>query len=103
MLVPLIALLQLASSAGPAPQAGVPESTTEYSGRRGELDVMVPRMDQDVVIDGVLDEAAWAEAAVLTDFSQYRPVDGVAAEDNTEVLVWYSSTAIHFAIKAYEP
>ena len=55
MLLPLIALLQLAPSAGPAPQADVPASTTEYSGRRGELDVMVPRMDQAVVIDGVLD------------------------------------------------
>ena len=93
MLVPLIALLQLAPPAGSALQAGIPASTIEYSGRRGELDVMVPRMDQDVVIDGVLDEAAWAEAAVLTGFSQYRPVDGVAAEDDTEVFVWYSSTA----------
>ena len=37
----------------------------------------------------------------LTDFSQYSPVDGRAAEDATEVLVFYSPTTIYFGIKAH--
>ena len=41
----MLALLQLASSAGAPPQTGVPASTNEYSGRRVELEVVVPRVD----------------------------------------------------------
>ena len=53
-----------------------------------------------VTIDGVLDEAVWQQAARLTGFSQYAPVDGRPAEDDTEVLVFYSPTAIYFGVKA---
>jgi hypothetical protein len=35
-------------------------------------------------------------------FSQYRPIDGRPAEERTEVLVWYSPTALHFGIIAYD-
>jgi len=73
-----------------------------YSGRAGRLDVHVPRLEAEMKVDGVLDEPAWAQAVVLTGFSQFTPVDGVAAVDSTEVLVWYSPTAIHFGIRAFE-
>ncbi len=39
---------------------------------------------------------------MLTGFSQFSPADGVPAADSTEVLVWYSPSAIHFGIRAYE-
>jgi len=72
----------------------------EHSGRLNQIDVNVPRLEAAAVIDGVLDEAAWQQAARLIDFSQYAPVDGRPAENATEVLVWYSPTAIHFGIRA---
>jgi Domain of unknown function (DUF5916) len=90
MLLPLLLL------AGDTDPAGV------YNGRAGSLDVHPPRLEAAVVVDGVLDEPAWSQAALLTGFSQFSPVDGVAAVDSTEVLVWYSATAIHFGIRAYE-
>ena len=73
-----------------------------YNGRAGRLDVHVPRLEAELKVDGVLDEPAWAQAVVLTGFSQFTPVDGVAAVDSTEVLVWYSATAIHFGVRAFE-
>jgi hypothetical protein len=61
----------------------------------------IPRIeDARVTIDGVLDEPVWSRAARLTGFRQYEPVDGRAAEEETEVLVWYSPDAIHFGIIA---
>ena len=39
---------------------------------------------------------------MLTDFSQFSPTDGIPAADSTQVLVWYSPTAIHFGIRAFE-
>src|SRR5262249_54401942 len=55
-----------------------------------------------ITIDGELSEAAWSQAARLTDFSQYQPVDGRPAAEPTEVLVWYAADAIYFGIKATE-
>lgn len=82
-----------------------PESTTAqvFNGRARELAVRPPRIEATVTLDGVLDEPAWRAAAVLTGFSQFTPQDGVAAADSTEVLVWYSPTAIHFGIRAFQP
>jgi len=78
------------------------DSTSSYSGRDHQLDVPIPRLEADVVIDGDLTDPVWARAARLTGFSQYAPNDGVPAADSTEVLVWYSATAIHFGIRAFE-
>ena len=93
MLLSLALALALA-----APAAGV------YSGRANQLKVTVPRLDAAIVVDGVLDETAWQQAARLTDFSEYAPVDGrPAADDRTEVLVFYTPTAIYFGVRAHEP
>lgn len=64
--------------------------------------VAPPRVEAEIVLDGVLDEAVWRQAARLDHFYQTRPVDGRPAEDSTVVLVWYSPTAIHFGILAYD-
>src|SRR6476469_2395340 len=91
----LLALLFLINGAITDPPA-------TYSGRAGQLDVRIPRHEAEPTVDGKLDEPAWAEAALLTGFSQFSPTDGVPAADSTQVLVWYSSTAIHFGIRAFE-
>src|SRR6266702_1635061 len=78
------------------------DSTSSYSGRDHRLDVPIPRFEAEVVIDGDLGDSVWAHAARLTGFSQYSPNDGVPAADSTQVLVWYSATAIYFGIRAFE-
>jgi len=102
MLLPLIVLAQALSSAqlqqGSAPSAAI----AVHNGRANQLAITTPRFEAEVEIDGRLVEAPWQRAAMLTGFSQYQPIDGVAAADSTEVLVWYSPTAIHFGIRAFE-
>src|SRR3954467_4003598 len=83
-------------------QSGPPGPPAVYRGRSGELDVRLPRQESEISVDGKLDEDAWAGAALLTGFSQYSPTDGVPAADSTHILVWYSPTAIHFGIRAFE-
>src|SRR6266567_8381881 len=73
-----------------------------YDGRLRQLDVRVPRIETTVHIDGVLDEDVWKQAALLTGFSQYRPVDSRPAEDSTQVLVFYAPDGIYFGIRAFE-
>jgi len=76
------------------------ESGTTHRGLDRQLDVAIPRLDEEVTVDGVLDEPVWGQAARLTGFSQYAPTDGRPAQHETEVRVWYSPTAIHFGVLA---
>ena len=73
-----------------------------FHGRLGELVARVSRNGDSANIDGVLDEPAWQHASRLTSFSSYLPFDGRPAQDSTDVLVWYSASAIYFGIRAWE-
>jgi hypothetical protein len=73
-----------------------------YNGRERNLSVPLPRIEAEITVDAALTEPVWSQAAVLTGFSQFQPVDGRPATDSTQVLVWYSPTAIHFGIRAFE-
>jgi len=75
-------------------------ASAAFSGRDNQIHVEPPRIEAAIAVDGVLDEAAWSQAARLTGFSQYAPVDRRQAENTTEVLVFYSPTAIYFGIRA---
>src|ERR1700759_4093311 len=77
----------------------------DYIGRSNQLQVQIPRVDGEaanVAIDGNLSEGVWKSAAVLSGFSQYKPQDGIPAADSTQVLLWYSASALHVGIRAYE-
>ena len=80
--------------------AGVDTLSQIYSGTQGQIRVQIPRLESEVEVDGVLGEEAWQRAGRLTGFSQYFPTDGRAAEQETEIYVWYSPTALYFGVKA---
>ncbi|MFN8653991.1 MAG: DUF5916 domain-containing protein [Gemmatimonadales bacterium] len=109
----LFALLALLQAQGPSPAGAMPAAAPAtiqtvaagriHDGRQGQLVIDIPRIDAVTANDGVLDEPAWTDAARLTGFSHFQPIEGVPAADSTEVLVWYSAKAIHFGIRAREP
>src|SRR5690606_5635005 len=84
---PLLLLAALQDPSGSVPQAPPPTAR-------------IPRIEAEVSVDGRLDEPVWVQAAVLSGFRQYQPVDGRPAEQETVVRVWYSPTAMHFGIVA---
>ena len=84
------------------PDARATSVAAAYSGVARRVHVIVPRLEMSVVADGILNDSAWTQAAVLSGFSEYAPVDGTPAEDSSEVLVFYSANAIHFGVKAWE-
>lgn len=55
-----------------------------------------------VVLDGVLDEKAWADAAVGTGFVQREPDTGKPESQRTEVRVVYSPTTLYVGISLYD-
>ena len=72
-----------------------------YQGTERNTRVDVPRIEATVEVDGRLSEPVWQQAARLIGFSQYAPDDGRPAADETEILVWYSPTAIYFGVRAH--
>jgi hypothetical protein len=98
----LAPLLLVAALQGPTSATSpAPRPAPEYDGSARQTSVRTPRLDGRPVIDGRLDDAQWASAAVLRGFSQHNPLDGRPAEDSTRVYVWYGDDAMYFGIRAY--
>jgi len=67
------------------------------------LQIVAPRLENtEIKVDGYLDESVWNSAASQSGFITYLPVDGRRAEDDTEILIWYSPTALYVGIVARE-
>jgi hypothetical protein len=95
----LLFLLLLAATLFSLP---VSAQQSVYHGFQRQLVAQVPRFDDSVTIDGVLDDAVWRRAALLTGFSAYLPIDNRPAQDSTDVFVWYSASHVYFAVRAFE-
>ena len=73
----------------------------------GTLTLAVPVSGQSIAtatrVAGDLTEAAWDRAEPITDFVQRDPDEGAAPTFKTEARVLYDETAIHIAVKAFDP
>src|SRR5262245_52105971 len=65
-----------------APQAqGTPAGVTENGESR--ISAAALAISEAPTIDGILDEAAWQDAPVMTGFTQAEPLEGQPASQNT--------------------
>ena len=71
-----------ASAASPA--IGQTRSTTTAG---DDARMQAERIASSIVLDGVLDEEVWQQAAPISDFRQSEPIDGAPASRRTEVRV----------------
>jgi hypothetical protein len=72
-------------------------------GRGGRPPLQVEPASSKVVIDGVLDEAAWAAAAKLPLRFETRPAENTAPPVETEVFVTYDGDNLLVAFRAHDP
>jgi len=56
-----------------------------------------------IVLDGVLDEAAWGRAEVLGGFIQSRPDRGMPATESTEARILYDDRYIYVGVELWDP
>lgn len=76
----------------PAPGAQQPPPRVSHAVRRtGEI-----------VVDGKLDDVAWAAATPSGDFSQAYPAPGKPAADRTEFRVLYDDQALYVGVRMYD-
>jgi len=64
--------------------------------------VTIPRFEGSVIIDGILDDALWKEAASIKNFYTYRPVDGQPADEQTAVLLGYGPSSLYIAFICFD-
>jgi hypothetical protein len=73
-----------------------------FLGSRGEIRVVIPRVERGPVVDGVLDDPVWAQAAVLDSFVMRDPVDGVRDTLGTRCLLLYDGREIFIGFRCLD-
>ena len=87
-----------APRAAPAAQTGPAAGFAIGGGRRS---VQAQRATEPPIIDGRLDDAAWRDSVLITDFTQTNPVEGAPATERTEVRIAYDADHLYFAFYAH--
>jgi len=67
---------------------------------REQYRIEARRADRAPVIDGVLDDQVWRQAAVLDSFTQQEPSDGAPATERTEVRLLYDAAHLYIGVRA---
>ena len=67
----------------------------------GQKSVQMVRTDTPPVIDGLLDEAAWASAALIDNLHQVNPVEYAEPSEPTEIYLLYDDDALYIGAKLY--
>ncbi len=63
----------------------------------------IPRIANDVRVDGVLDEEVWDRALVMGVNNEVRPGNNIPAPVKTDMLIAYSETHFYVAFRAWDP
>jgi hypothetical protein len=74
---------------------------TEQLRDPGQKTLNIARAPVRPVIDGVLDDAVWANAARIDDFHQVNPVEYAEPSERTEILLLYDDDALYVAARMY--
>ncbi len=61
-----------------------------------------PRVSDPPRIDGILEEAVWKQALVISDFLQRLPHEGVVPTERTEMRILYTATNLYLGFRAYD-
>jgi hypothetical protein len=72
----------------------------DYETARLEKRLHPVKINNQITIDGKLDEADWAEAPRASEFIQREPDEGEAASERMEIRVLYDKDNLYFAIVA---
>jgi len=80
---------------------GLGLASCDAAAERG-LSTVAQRAAEAPVLDGVLDEAAWAAAEPITDFVQIDPVLGAAPSEPTEVRILYDADYLYIGARLHD-
>src|SRR5207247_1139364 len=77
------------------------DTTAAYAHERAPVAVAA-RLEGSIRLDGVLDEAAWATARPVTEFTKTDPEEGKPASERTEVRILFSDDALYIGARLFD-
>ena len=78
----------------PAGQAGGPPAATHRA--------VATKVVEGPAVDGVLDDAAWAQAAAVDTFTQIEPAEGQPASERTEVRMIFTASTLYVGVQLFD-
>jgi len=72
-----------------------------FSSLSAQKEVTVFHTQEDITIDGELNESIWEEAEAITEFWQWFPIDSVKAKAQTEIRLASDGQNLYVGIKCY--
>ncbi len=74
-----------------------------YEAARLERRLKAVKTTEKITVDGRLEEPAWGQAPLATDFIQNEPREDQPASENTSVRVLYDDDNLYFGVHARDP
>ncbi|HUG00526.1 MAG TPA: DUF5916 domain-containing protein [Longimicrobiales bacterium] len=93
------AILSFAGAGGQVEADGTSGAGGSQSGART---LQIGSGTPDIVVDGVLDEAAWADAPAASGFVQNQPRPGEPASQRTEARVLFDGEALYVGVRLFD-
>ena len=90
----------LLAAAGVSPAA--PSETTGSAARPAAMPPALVKASTPPVIDGILDDPAWAAGQKYDGFKTFKPDYGKEASQKTEAFIAYDSENFYFAFRCYD-
>src|SRR5690606_15615071 len=69
----------------------------------GSKSIVIPKLEGEVRIDGVLDDSLWSQALLVEDFHQYEPFEFVEPSQKSQVWIFYTEEALYVGSFFEEP
>ncbi len=80
-----------------------PMTASDPDDRAARIPHKIPKVNEKVKIDGVLDEKVWQDALVLTLDYEVEPGENIAPPAETELLLAYDTKYLYAGFRAYDP
>ncbi len=77
-------------------------STAATSSHANEPQIHIQRIDKAPVIDGALDDAAWKDATLVTEFYQRVPIEGAPVSEVTEAYLAYDRAMLYVGVRLHD-
>jgi len=61
----------------------------------GSKSIVIPRLNGEIHVDGILDEALWSQALLVEDFHQYEPFEYAEPSQHSKVWIFYTEDALY--------
>lgn len=98
----LLVAIGLLRAAAAQTSSGTPPGAVAAAPAAARKQVRAVRLDgSSVRLDGRLDDAAWAQAAWITDFTQKMPKEGALPSDSMRIGILYDAEALYVGARMY--